>query len=48
MADDLTRPTMHASHLLWIAYLLERDGERVTNICERGVFIVTAEMPELG
>ncbi|MCB1800782.1 MAG: phosphate signaling complex protein PhoU [Gammaproteobacteria bacterium] len=40
--------TMHATHLLWIAYHLERIGDRVTNIAERVVFMVTAETPELG
>ena len=28
-AADLT---MHATHLLWIAYHLERTGDRITNI----------------
>ncbi|MCB1786608.1 MAG: phosphate signaling complex protein PhoU [Gammaproteobacteria bacterium] len=41
-------PTMRATHLLWIAYHLERIGDRVTNIAERVVFMVTAETPELG
>lgn len=41
-------PTMHATHLLWIAYHLERVGDRITNIAERVVFMVTAETPELG
>ena len=41
-------PTMHATHLLWIAYHLERTGDRITNIAERIVFMVTAETPELG
>ena len=40
--------TMHATHLLWVAYHLERTGDRVTNIAERVVFMVTAETPELG
>ncbi len=40
--------SMHATHLLWIAYHLERIGDRVTNIAERVVFMVTAETPELG
>jgi phosphate uptake regulator len=33
---------MHATHLLWIAYHLERAGDRVTNIAERVVFMATA------
>ncbi len=41
-------PTMHATHLLWIAYHLERTGDRITNIAERVVFMATAETPELG
>ncbi len=39
---------MHATHLLWIAHHLERVGDRITNIAERVVFMVTAETPELG
>ena len=38
---------MHATHLLWIAYHLERIGDRVTNIAERVVFMVNAETPDL-
>lgn len=36
-----------ATHLLWIAHNLERIGDRVTNICERVVYIVTGEYEEL-
>jgi len=39
---------MHSTHLLWILYHLERVGDRVTNIAERVVFMVTGETPELG
>lgn len=39
--------SMHSTHLLWIAYHLERIGDRVTNIAERVVFIVTADTPDL-
>lgn len=38
---------MHATHLLWIAYHLERVGDRVANIAERVVFMVSADTPEL-
>jgi phosphate transport system protein len=36
-----------ANHLVWAAHNLERMADRVTNICERIVFIVTGEMREL-
>lgn len=32
--------------LLWAAHNLERVGDRVTNICERTIFIATGEMEE--
>ncbi len=35
-----------ASWLLWAAHNLERFADRVTNICERTVFIVTGELVE--
>ncbi len=38
---------MHATHLLWIAHHLERIGDRVSNIGERVVFMVTADTPDL-
>ncbi len=37
----------HASLLLWVAHNLERLGDRVTNICERIIFITTGEMMEM-
>jgi phosphate transport system protein len=36
-----------ANHLLWVAHNLERVADRVTNVCERIVFVVTGEMLEL-
>ena len=33
--------------LLWVAHNLERVADRVTNICERTVFIVSGEMKEI-
>ena len=36
-----------ANWLLWVAHNLERFADRVTNICERTVFIVTGEMSEI-
>ena len=36
-----------ANWLLWVAHNLERFADRVTNICERTIFIVTGELSEL-
>jgi len=36
-----------ANYLLWAAHNLERAADRVTNICERVVFMVTGEMAEM-
>jgi phosphate transport system protein len=36
-----------ATHLLWVAHNLERVADRVQNICERVVFVVTGRMQEL-
>jgi phosphate transport system protein len=36
-----------ANWLLWTAHNLERFADRVTNICERTVFIVTCELTEI-
>ncbi len=35
-----------ANRLLWVAHNLERVSDRVTNICERTIFIVTGQMHE--
>jgi phosphate transport system protein len=37
----------HATLLMWVAHDLERMADRVSNICERTVFIVTGELLEL-
>ena len=37
-----------ANYLDWTAHNLERFADRVTNICERTVFIVTGEIIEIG
>jgi len=37
----------HASYLLWVAHNLERTADRVSNICERTVFLATGELMEL-
>lgn len=36
-----------ANLLMWVAHNLERLADRVTNICERTVFIVTGELMEM-
>jgi phosphate transport system protein len=33
-----------ATHLMWVAHNLERSADRVTNICERVIFVVTGKM----
>lgn len=37
-----------ATRLLWVAHNLERSADRVTNICERVVFVITGKMEEIG
>lgn len=37
----------HANLLMWVAHNLERVADRVTNICERTVFICTGELMEM-
>jgi phosphate transport system protein len=36
-----------ANWLLWVAHNLERVADRVTNICERTIFIATGELTEI-
>jgi phosphate transport system protein len=36
-----------ATYLLWVAHNLERSADRVTNICERILYVVTGEFREL-
>lgn len=45
MADPGT--INRATHLLWAAHNLERIADRVTNICERVLFLVTGRMVEM-
>ena len=44
MADPST--INRATHLLWVCHNLERIADRVTNICERVVFLTTGKMEE--
>ena len=37
----------HTNQVLWVIHNLERTADRVTNICERIVFIVSGELMEL-
>ncbi len=41
-----TRNINRATHLLWVSHNLERIADRITNICERVIFMVTGEMQE--
>ena len=36
-----------ANYLLWVAHNLERMADRVTNICERTVYITTGQLMEM-
>jgi phosphate transport system protein len=36
-----------ATYLLWVAHNLERTADRVANICERVIFMVTGEFIEM-
>jgi phosphate transport system protein len=37
----------HANLLMWVAHNLERMADRVSNICERTVFVATGELLEM-
>jgi phosphate transport system protein len=41
------RTITRATYLIWTAHNLERIADRVTNICERTVFLVTGRMEEI-
>ena len=47
MIED-PRTITRATRLIWVAHNLERSADRVTNICERVVFVVTGKMEEIG
>lgn len=36
-----------ANYLMWVAHNLERMSDRVTNICERTIYVVTGRLVEL-
>lgn len=47
MAQD-PKTITRATRLIWVAHNLERSADRVTNICERVVFVVAGKMEEIG
>ncbi len=47
MVED-PRTITRATRLIWVAHNIERSADRVTNICERIVYIVTGKMEEIG
>lgn len=47
MGED-PRTVNRATRLIWAAHNLERSADRVTNICERVVFVVTGKQEEIG
>ncbi len=46
MVED-PRTITRATRLMWVGHNLERSADRVTNICERVVFVVTGKLEEL-
>lgn len=46
MAED-PKTITRATRLIWVAHNLERSADRVTNICERVVYVVTGKMMEI-
>jgi phosphate transport system protein len=46
MMED-PKTVTRATRLIWVAHDLERSADRVTNICERVVFVVTGKMEEI-
>ena len=47
MAED-PKTITRATRLIWVAHNLERAADRITNICERVVYVVTGKMEEIG
>ncbi|MFC2006067.1 phosphate signaling complex protein PhoU [Chloroflexota bacterium] len=47
MVED-PKTITRATRLIWVAHNLERSADRVTNICERIVYMVTGKMEEIG
>jgi phosphate transport system protein len=47
MAED-SKTITRATRLIWVGHNLERSADRVTNICERVIYVVTGKMEEIG
>ena len=47
MAED-PKTITRATRLIWVGHNLERSADRVTNICERVIYVVTGKMEEIG
>ena len=47
MAED-PKTISRATRLIWVAHNLERSADRVTNICERTIFVLTGKLVETG
>ncbi|MDV2988945.1 MAG: phosphate signaling complex protein PhoU [Dehalogenimonas sp.] len=47
MAEN-PKTASRATRLIWAGHNLERSADRVTNICERVVFVVTGKQEEIG
>jgi len=47
MADD-PKTISRATRLIWVAHNLERSADRVTNVCERTIFVITGKVEEQG
>ena len=45
MAED-PKTISRATRLVWVAHNLERSADRVTNICERTIFVITGKVEE--
>jgi phosphate transport system protein len=46
MAED-PKTITRATRLIWVTHNLERSADRITNICERVIFIVNGRMEEI-
>ncbi len=46
MLED-TKYISRATYLLWVTHNLERIGDRVTNVCERVIFMTTGRLEEI-